>query len=143
MSRWLSPATSVAVGVGVMGGGLGLMALAYPGPDALLVMSASMVVFAAGRALAEPAKDVVVAALAPAGSLAAFFGVAFLALAVGGSTGNYLGGWLYDVATLTGWHSLPWLIFASFGVLVALGLLRFARSAGASVAGVVRVRGHE
>jgi len=143
MSRWLSPATSVAVGVGVMGGGLGLMALAHPGPDAILVMGASMVVFAAGRVLADPAKDVVIASLAPAGSLAAFFGVSFLALAVGGSIGNYLGGWLYDVATLTGRLGLPWLTFACFGALTALGLLQFARSADARVASIVPVSGHE
>jgi len=126
-----------------MGGGLGLMALAHPGPDAILVMGASMVVFAAGRVLADPAKDVVIASLAPAGSLAAFFGVSFLALAVGGSIGNYLGGWLYDVATLTGRHDLPWLTFACFGALTALGLLLFTRSADARVASVARESGHE
>lgn len=130
----ISPAAAVGVGVGVMGTGLGLMAFATAGETALPIMLASMVVFAAGRAVAEPMKDVVTAALAPAAALAAFFGVAFLALAVGGSAGNFAGGWLFDVATASGAYALPWVIFAVLGIVVAIGLAGFTRHAAAAAA---------
>ncbi len=123
----VSPAGAVAAGVALMGAGLGLMAVASAGEMALLVMLASMVVFAAGRALAEPMKDVVTATLAPPEALGAFFGVAFLALAVGGSAGNYAGGWLFDVATASGAYALPWVVFALLGMAVAAGLAGFSR----------------
>lgn len=132
LGRRISPAAAVGVGVGVMGAGLGLMAFADGAETALPVMLASMVVFAAGRAVAEPMKDVVTAALAPAAALASFFGVAFLALAVGGSVGNFAGGWLFDVATASGAHALPWLIFAALGGVVAIGLGAFSRRAAAA-----------
>lgn len=123
----VSPSGAVAAGVALMGAGLGLMAVAGAGELALPVMLASMVVFAAGRALVEPMKDVVTAALAPPGALGAFFGIAFLALAVGGSAGNYAGGWLFDVATASGAYALPWVVFALLGMAVAAGLAGFSR----------------
>ena len=132
-ARWLSPPGAVALGVAVMGAGLGLMGLAgAPETElgAVAVMAASMVVFAAGRALVEPMKDVVTAELAPPDALGVFFGVSFLALAVGGSVGNYLGGWLFDVATASGRYVLPWIAFALAGLAVGAGMLRFARATG-------------
>ncbi|MGH2353768.1 MAG: MFS transporter [Chloroflexota bacterium] len=126
-SRIMTPASTVAAGVALMGAGLGMMGLAG-GPSSVAVLVLSVVVFAAGRALAEPTKDVVVAGMAPAGSLAGYFGVAFLALAAGGSAGNYAGGWLFDVATATGSAVLPWLVFAVCGLLIAGALFAFSRT---------------
>ncbi|MGI8424851.1 MAG: MFS transporter [Chloroflexota bacterium] len=123
-SRHVPPPTLVAAGIAVMGAGLGLLALAGVGPSALWIMAGGLVVFAAGRALVEPSKDVVTSGLAPPDQLAAYFGVSFLALAVGGSAGNYFGGWLYDVASPSGLTSLPWLLFAAFGL--AAGTLTLA-----------------
>ncbi|CAA9261306.1 MAG: hypothetical protein AVDCRST_MAG77-2688 [uncultured Chloroflexi bacterium] len=141
-SARLPPIAGVAAGVAAMGGGLGLMAFAgapampgLPGPVpapelAIPVMLAAVVIFAAGRALAEPMRDVATAALAPPHALAAYFGISYLALAVGGSAGNYLGGWLFDISTATGLYALPWIGFALFGVAMAGGLFRFSRTTG-------------
>jgi DHA1 family multidrug resistance protein-like MFS transporter len=126
-SWWLTPAAGIAVGVAAMGGGLGLMAFAGDPATAVPVMLAAVVIFAAGRALAEPMRDVTTAALAPPHALAAYFGISYLALAVGGSAGNYLGGWLFDLSSATGLHALPWILFAVFGATVAAGLLWFSR----------------
>jgi MFS transporter, DHA1 family, multidrug resistance protein len=82
-------------------------------------MCIAVVIFAAGRVLVEPSKDVVTSQFAPPDQLAAYFGVSFLALAIGGSAGNYLGGYLYDLAITTNATTLPWLLFASFGLLAA------------------------
>jgi DHA1 family multidrug resistance protein-like MFS transporter len=127
-SAYLAPAMVVGLGVAMMGLGLGLMAFAgAPGALGLTAMLVSAVVFAAGRALAEPAKDVVTAAMAPQESLACYFGVAFLALAFGGSAGNYVGGWLFDLATATGASALPWVLFAVLGLAGGAALAGFSR----------------
>jgi DHA1 family multidrug resistance protein-like MFS transporter len=133
-SARLTPLALVAAGIALMGLGLGLMALPA-GPAVAWPMAAAVIVFAAGRALVEPAKDTVTAAMAPPGALAANFSVAFLALAVGGSAGNYAGGWLFDLASASGAHALPWLVFAGAGLGIAAGLLAFARRVEAAPAG--------
>jgi DHA1 family multidrug resistance protein-like MFS transporter len=124
-TRLAAPPTVLAGGVLLMAGGLGLFAFVVSPPAALPLMCLGIVVFAAGRALVEPTKDVVTSELAPPESLAAYFGVSFLALAVGGSIGNYAGGWLYDVATALTLPALPWVVFFVLGAAVAM-LLRAA-----------------
>ena len=126
--RW-PPAQVAAAGLGTMGVGLALVgAGAVAWLPVLAVLVAAVVVFAAGRALVEPTKDVLTASMAPESGLAAYFGVAFLALAVGGSAGNYAGGWLYDVASPPGGpFALPWLVFALVGLAAAAGFVAFGR----------------
>ncbi len=104
--------------------GLGVLSLASVLLTPLIVMAAGIVIFAAGRSLAEPTKDTVTSTMAPPDQLAAYFGVSFLGLALGGSAGNYAGGWLSDVAAATGLLSLPFLVFLVFGA--AAGLLTLA-----------------
>ena len=125
-SRRASPTTLVGAGIAVMGIGLGLFVFAIPGPAVIALMCGAVIVFAAGRALVEPSKDVVTSTLAPPEQLAAYFGISFLALAVGGSAGNYLGGWLYDLAVETGASAVPWLSFVLFGVLAGGLTFRYA-----------------
>jgi DHA1 family multidrug resistance protein-like MFS transporter len=134
--RW-PPAQVAAAGLGAMGGGLALVgAGAAAGLPALAVLVAAVVVFAAGRALVEPTKDVLTASMAPESGLAAYFGVAFLALAVGGSAGNFAGGWLYDVASSGGGpFALPWLVFALVGLSAAAGFVAFGRRLRAGAPG--------
>ncbi|HEU5315783.1 MAG TPA: MFS transporter, partial [Chloroflexota bacterium] len=118
-TRRAGPPAVLAYGVLLMGLGLGVFAFADAPATAMPLMCLGVVLFAAGRALVEPTKDVVTSELAPPESLAAYFGVSFLALAVGGSIGNYAGGWLYDVATSLSLPALPWLIFLVLGGAVA------------------------
>lgn len=118
-SRRLSATTLTSIGIATMGGGLGIFAYAREdSPFAIPIMSAAVLVFALGRILVEPTKDAVTAAMAPTRAMAAYFGVSFLALAVGGSAGNYAGGWMFDVANVTGLYWLPWLIFFIAGIAV-------------------------
>ncbi|HET7770369.1 MAG TPA: MFS transporter [Chloroflexota bacterium] len=144
-SRRASPTALVAVGMAIMGAGLGLFALTTPTLNtststAVLVMCTAVTIYAAGRSLVEPSKDVVTTHLAPPNQLAAYFGVSFLALAIGGSTGNYLGGWLYDLSITTGATTLPWLSFAAFGLLAGAITLALRRGfGGAAPAGPHKV----
>ncbi len=63
--------------------------------------------------------------LAAPGAQAAYFGFGFLALAIGGSLGNYLGGWLMDLSSAPGLALLPWLVFLGIGLVSAAALARF------------------
>ena len=124
-TRRLPAGAVAATGVATMGLGLALFGAGMAGGVPVFV--AAIVVFAAGRALVEPTKDVLTATLAPPEGLAVYFGVAFLALAVGGSAGNLAGGWLYDLATGSGAYLLPWAVFLLVGLVVAACLLVFNR----------------
>lgn len=136
-SAMAGPLLVVAAGIALMGVGLGVMALTGMVPligtagasAAVGIMIVAVVIFAAGRALVEPTKDAVTASMARPEALASYFGVSFLALAFGGSAGNYAGGWLFDVATATGLYPLPWIVFACTGLLIAGGMVLFSRFA--------------
>jgi MFS transporter, DHA1 family, multidrug resistance protein len=141
-SRRFSPVIIVGAGIALMGVGLALFG--FVGTDstaALALMLTAVIVFAAGRALVEPTKDAVTAAMAPPGAMAAYFGISFLALAVGGSIGNYAGGWLYDVGSDTGLFALPWLVFLVIGVVVAAVTLASASRLQARMDGQGSSRG--
>ena len=120
-NRYLTPPRAIALGLLLMGGSLGLMAVAPSG--AALVACA--LVFAIGRVVVEPIKDTLTAELADPSGLAAYFGFGFLALAVGGTAGNYLGGWLMDLALAPDLRALPWATFALVGLVSAAGLAAF------------------
>lgn len=116
--RRLRPMVSLALGVALMGAGLGLVAAA-DGTPALL---GCVALFSAGGLLAAPNQQAVTARLANPAALGSYFGVGALAVAVGGGGGNYAGGVLLDASRAAGLPALPWLVFASVGFATALGL---------------------
>ena len=97
--------------------------------------------------LALPSEHTVAAGLANPVALGSYFGVAALAVAFGGGLGSYAGGLLYDMGRSLGLPALPWLIFATIGLIAAAGLwwtlLGSGRAAGsaASLRGGRRVTG--
>jgi len=121
--RWVSRERGIAVGLAAMATGMGLVSLASTG-YAILVC---VLVFAAGRLLVEPIRDAVTADLAPEGSSAAYFGFGYLALAFGGSLGNWVGGRLMDLAVEPALASAPWLAFAAVGAAAAVGMIALER----------------
>ena len=121
MSRRLAPTVGMALGLVAMGAGLGSLGLAR-GDVAVL---GGVFVYAVGRVVVEPIKDAVTSKLAAPGAQAAYFGFGFLALAIGGSLGNYLGGWLMDASSAPSLALLPWLVFLGVGLASAAALARF------------------
>jgi DHA1 family multidrug resistance protein-like MFS transporter len=124
VERWLRPLPTVVVGTGMMAIGLGLVALA----SSLGMLLGCVVLFAIGAMLVQPTQQAVTAEMAHPTVLGSYFGFNALALAFGGGLGNYMGGWLYDMAR--SWHvpALPWLIFCGVGLFVAAGLLLLDRA---------------
>jgi DHA1 family multidrug resistance protein-like MFS transporter len=116
--RVTSRLRAIGLGLLLMSVGLGSVALATDGYGIL----ACVLIFAIGRLLVEPVRDVVTADLAPTGSSAAYFGFGYLSLAFGGSLGNLLGGRLMDLAVEPELGALPWAVFAVVGVCAAAAM---------------------
>ncbi len=117
-SKWLRPMSILIVGIGVMAVGLGGIALVHDVGGLL----ACVVLFALGALLSSPSQQTVTANLANPAALGSYFGVASLALALGGGLGNLSGGLLYDAGKATGFVELPWLVFLAVGAVTVTGL---------------------
>jgi MFS transporter, DHA1 family, multidrug resistance protein len=122
--RWLRPLPIVVCGTGLMALGLGLVALA----GSFGTLLACVALFSLGALLVQPTQHTVTAGMADAQALGSYFGFSALALAFGGGLGNYLGGRLYDLAAAWQFPALPWLLFATVGLSVALGLVVLDRA---------------
>ena len=86
----------------------------------------AVAIFAIGAVMARPGQETVMANLAHPSARGTYFGIASIALAVGGGLGNYLGGVIYDAGG--GAESpVPWLIFGGVA-LTTSALLWFNRN---------------
>lgn len=122
VTRWLQDRLRLpvvlALGTGTMGAGIALLG-GGPGLGSLV---AGMTVFTLGQMVFQPAMSALVAAGAPAASVATRFGVNGLALAVGGVVGSSLvGALLAGPLAGPGW---AWAGFAVAGALLAVGYAR-------------------
>ncbi|HLJ80255.1 MAG TPA: MFS transporter, partial [Ktedonobacterales bacterium] len=102
----------LAISIGLCGMA---MALVFATP-LVPVFLAGIVLFALARMLIGPLINVVTADMAPAGMLGAYFGFGALSVALGAGGGQYIGGFLYDIATR---QHLP---IALWGTLLAVGI---------------------
>ena len=121
--RWLRPETAVAVGTLGLGGGLLLLGVWQSAAG----LMAGVVVFTLGQALFQPIMNSTVSTFAQEDSIASYFGVHGLALAVGGIIGGVGGGALYGLAGQAdaSWTArLPEVIFALWSIGVAIFLVR-------------------
>lgn len=133
--RYFSPVTTIALGAGGVGLALASISLA----NGLLAMLASVALMAAARCLIEPVMNTTVASIASSagsGMLASYFGFSALSVAIGGSFGQLLGGWLFDVSESQGLPALPWITMGAIGLVVTVTLARFSRSPAAQGMGV-------
>lgn len=80
-------------------------------------------VYTLGESLILPSSDIMVAGYTDEQTAATFFGLFSGSWALGGVAGNYLGSWL----SLSASGPLPWLLYASFGLLGAVGMLLYHR----------------
>ncbi|MGW2094403.1 MFS transporter [Promicromonospora sukumoe] len=122
VTRWLQARLRLpvvlALGVGTMGAGVALLG----GGPGLASLVAGMAVFTLGQMVFQPAMSALVAAGAPARSVATRFGINGLALAVGGVVGSSLVGVLLaGPLARPGW---AWAGFAVAGALLAAGYAR-------------------
>lgn len=121
--RRLPPLLILVLGVVTMAAGLGGVAFAAN----TFVLLLCVALFSVGALLAAPSQQTVAAAFANPSALGSYFGVNSLALAIGGSLGNYSGGLLYGLGRERGLPALPWLTFCVVGVVAAVGMLLLHR----------------
>jgi DHA1 family multidrug resistance protein-like MFS transporter len=105
---------------GVLATATGLMLIGVARDTISLLFA--VVVYSLGIVLVRPIEQTVAAGLANPIALGSYFGVAALAVAFGGGLGSYAGGLLYDLGRSLGLPTLPWLIFATVGLIAAAGL---------------------
>jgi DHA1 family multidrug resistance protein-like MFS transporter len=116
--RRLAPMLTLSLGVALMAFGLGAVGLS----GTIQALLLCVVLLTGGMLLAQPSQQTVTAGLANPAAFGSYFGVNSLALAVGGSLGNYSGGLLYDLGKALQAPALPWVVFCLVGLLSAAGL---------------------
>lgn len=98
-----------------------LILIPFPGMAGLI---ACVVGLAFGGMLLRPVDYQMVIGMAPRDAVASYYGFSAIAVAIGGSTGQFLGGRLTDMAEASGHGWLPWVAFAALG-LGAAGVMRW------------------
>ena len=124
IERHLRPLVICMVGVILMSIGLGAIVFSATLGGLLLCVA----LFSLGSMLVQPVHQSLTAEMADPSAIGSYFGFNALALAFGGGLGNFVGGWLYDVAAEIRQPALPWLIFAAVGAVVAVGLALLDRA---------------
>ncbi|HEY3366768.1 MAG TPA: MFS transporter [Symbiobacteriaceae bacterium] len=115
--------TQWAIGSAIAGAGF-LLIIPFPG---MAGMIAAVVLLSFGGMLLRPVDFELVLGMAPRDAIASYYGFSALAVALGGSAGQYLGGRLTDVAATTGLAWVPWITFAILGLASAAGMVSFGR----------------
>lgn len=126
LTRWTEgmgqPLLRWALGSAVSGLAF-LVLIPFPGMAGL---EACVVIMTLGGMLLRPVDYQMVVGMAPRDSIASYYGFSSIAVALGGSAGQYLGGSLTDVAATTGQAWVPWVTFAALGLAAAAGMRWFA-----------------
>jgi len=117
----LKPSTQWVLGSAIAGLSF-LLLIPFPG---MFGLEACVVLMTFGGMLLRPVDFTMVTGMAPRDSLASYYGLSAIAVAIGGSAGQFLGGRLLDLAWATNRIWLPWVTFAVIGLLAALGMWRF------------------
>jgi MFS transporter, DHA1 family, multidrug resistance protein len=123
-SQWLAPFNALALGVACIGIGLLCVSLA----DNLVGLLWCVMLYSIGSLFVAPTSRTLTAQMARPTELGAYFGFGSLALAFGGSAGNFMGGWLTDLSLQFDLPLLPWLTFGSVGCAAALGFVLLGRA---------------
>jgi DHA1 family multidrug resistance protein-like MFS transporter len=118
LERKLQPLTILWIGMGVMSLGLALVSFATN----IGIFLCCIAVYSIGGMLISPTQQTVTAERASPSAVGAYFGVNMLSLAVGGSLGNGIGSWLYDIGLSLDWPQLPWIFCGVLGIGSAIGL---------------------
>lgn len=128
VTQWLEKYTQrfTLIGIGTMVMGAGLFLLAFA--DNLWLLIVNSFLYALGTMIAVPNLVEVVPRLAPREQVGAYYGFNGYSLAIGGSFGQFAGGWVYDTARELGTPWLPWTICLLIGIWVAWQMYRMEQT---------------
>lgn len=123
-----SPLQHWSVGAALTAAGF-LVLIPFPGMSGMV---AAVMLMSFGSMLVRPNDYQITMGMAPRDAMASYYGFSAISVAIGGSTGQYLGGSLTDLATTAGAPWLVWACFAVLGLITALVMARRARSTTAA-----------
>lgn len=132
LERRLPPMRAMIAGTLLMGLAMGSIALT----QSFAGLLACIVAFSIGNSIALANQNQVIAARARPEALGSYFGVSSVALAFGGSLGNFFGSALYGASIETGTPAVPWLVVGAIGVGSAIGLWLLERAGRQRVAAI-------
>lgn len=130
VSKWMEgyPHRLTLIGIGTLVMGTGLFMLSFA--DSLWMLLVDVFLYALGTMIAVPNLVDVVPRFAPKELVGAYYGFNGYSIAIGGSLGQIVGGWVYDQSLALQMEWLPWAICLSVGVLVAWMLYQMEHRTG-------------
>lgn len=139
ISRWVQhkgnqPIKTMALGMFLMGASFVVPSL-HP---SLFTLVFPLIGIALGSILIMPSQQMYVSDVAEPDLLGSYFGFSSLSMAIGGTVGNSLGGWVIDVSRSIHWEGLSFIIFSTVGIICAWGILHVSRSQEVSKKRAVR-----
>ncbi|MFY0543330.1 MFS transporter [Brevibacillus sp. H7] len=119
VSHWLENVSQrlTLIGIGTLVMSLGLFLLAFA--DTLWLLMLDAFLYALGTMIAVPNLVDMVPRFASKEHVGAYYGFNGYSLAIGGSVGQFVGGWVYDTALRMQTPWLPWTICLLVGIIVA------------------------
>lgn len=119
VTQWLEgyPQRLTLIGIGTLVMSIGLFLLAFA--DTLWLLMADAFLYALGTMIAVPNLVDMVPRFAHKEHVGAYYGFNGYSLAIGGSIGQFVGGWVYDISLLLHAAWLPWTLCLLVGVVVA------------------------
>jgi DHA1 family multidrug resistance protein-like MFS transporter len=118
LGRWCRPIDLLSAGTLLLG--LGLAAVGFASNTAGVLVAVG--IFSLGMVIARPGQETITANLSDPAQRGTYFGVAMLALAVGGGVGNLLGGVAYDFGKQHDLQGVTWGLFLVVSAVSATGL---------------------
>lgn len=110
------------IGLGALIMGIGMFCFTFA--DSLWSIMADSVIFALGTMISMPYLIDMVPRFAPKDQIGAYYGFNGYSLAFGGSTGTFIGGWVYDVSMKNHMPWFSWSLCLLVGIIVAWLLYR-------------------
>lgn len=133
VTKWLENYTQrfTLIGIGSLIMGLGLFFFTFA--DSLWMLILDVFIFALGTMISMPYLVDMVPRFAPKEHIGAYYGFNSYSLAIGGSIGTTVGGWVYDMGKLVRLPWLPWGICLLVGAVVAWNLYQMECRAGVAL----------
>jgi DHA1 family multidrug resistance protein-like MFS transporter len=119
VSHWLEGYSQrlTLIGIGTLVMSVGLFLLTFA--DTLWMLMVDAFLYSLGTMIAVPNLVDMVPRFAPKEHVGAYYGFSGYSLAIGGSIGQFAGGWVYDTSLRLHAAWLPWTLCLLVGVVVA------------------------
>lgn len=113
--------------IGIFFVAVSLLIISFATTSALVLISVS--VFSLGMLLSRPNQQTSAVAMADPKALGIYLGVNSFSMAIGSGLGTMMGGIFFDLARVTNFSKLPWILFSLFAIVSMFGFM-FSKDIG-------------